>query len=143
MSESFKKNNSSIKEYAVQGAYGVAVFLLVLTVLLTVSSFVLSNLEQPEAVYGWLNYLLISVSSFIVGKFFFKKRSKSLYPWLAFVTFAALIYLTASLIINNGRIELLNFLLKLLALALFSFLGFSNSKRTKKHKNRNKRHIRK
>lgn len=138
MSDSVKKTNSSIKDYVLQGLYALIVFILILLALMLLSSLILSHLGQPEVVYGWMGYVLVSLAAFIVGKYIIKAKFKGFYPWLAFVMFAAVSYILLSLILGNGKLELISFILFLLLTFILSFLGLTISSKTKKPKKRSK-----
>lgn len=139
MSDNGKKSNIGIRDSLLQGLYASGVYIFVLVVLMILTSLVMLRLSQPELVYGWIGYALISLASFLVGKLFIKVKFNTFYPWMFFVIFTALLYFLLSLFMGNGKIELIQFLLKLLSFFAFSFLGAIGTKKVKKTKKRSKR----
>ena len=118
---------------------GACWFVFSLLLNLLAFSFALTYTGQPEATYGWIVYIILAVSSFVVGKFYFKKRVDALYPKFIFIIAVAVAFALASLILYDGKVEMMPYLLKISLVSLFTFIGCYAYGSNRRASRRNKR----
>ena len=121
------------------GLTSALIFLLFILLSAAASAFVLEFTGQPEAFYDIMGYIIPSLAGYLTGRFVIRSNGNfNIYRYIGFSAVFLLILSVITLIVNNGKIDILNYLITVAAVLILTFYGAFYSKKKKRKKTNKK-----